>query len=81
MKRTKIICIVFITLNILNVLTAVGLMIAQPFMKQPLNWEPPFFFLALIYCVPTALVINIVWLIVWLFAVKHVASAEFEERK
>lgn len=80
MKRAKIIRIVFITLNAFNVLAACGLMILQPFMKQPLNWEPPFFFLALIYCVPAALVINIVWLIMWLFAVKHVASAEFEER-
>ncbi|MDE7398794.1 MAG: hypothetical protein K2N06_04610 [Oscillospiraceae bacterium] len=75
MKRAKIIRIVFVTLNVFNVLAACGLMILQSFMKQPMNWEPPFF-LALIYCVPAALVINIVWL----FAVKHVASAEFEER-
>lgn len=45
MKHAKIIRIVFITLNVINVFVAVGLMIAQPFMKQPLNWEPPFFFL------------------------------------
>lgn len=70
MKRAKIIRIVFIVMNVLNVLAAGALMILQPFMKQPLNWEPPFFFLALIYCVPAALIINLVWFFVWFFAVK-----------
>ncbi len=77
MKRIKILRIVFIILNVLNVIAAVGLMIQSNYLPKPYNWNPPIWFRSAVFCIPALIIINFVWLMVWLFMTNRIKIAFF----
>ncbi len=72
MKRTKrIINIVFITLNILVIASAVIVMIVKKQNQVTVPWGSLQWILPGMMFIPALIVINIVWLIVWCVKVKN----------
>lgn len=67
MKRIKPLTIVFLSLNALILLAAIVIMIyfaINPIHAGPLN--PEFYEVAMWLCLPPLILINLVWLIIWI---------------
>ncbi|MDE7399695.1 MAG: hypothetical protein K2N06_09235 [Oscillospiraceae bacterium] len=66
MKRIKPLNIVFLALNALILVAAIVIMIyfaINPIHAGPLN--PEFYEVAMLFCLPPLIVINLIWLIIW----------------